>query len=255
MQTLKKQILDILVEEYEKNPLDITISSPSLKGAGNNIQQATVNAAQETTPKQEHIAAPPQTTFAPQTEANPENNAKMQEFLRELYSSDETPVAPSYEEPLQNPQFQYETVPPSATPVQEFSPQPENMQQTPEPIVQAPPLSAKEQKKLEKEKQREQKLFEKNRKEAHKRGYDTSVLMQLDDPAEISDLSNEELNQIQASSIVNNDNFYDYIPPEDSEDLKKEPLPKSRIIIIGGLCLLSAFFLFMFFRSLLNLFF
>lgn len=88
---------------------------------------------------------------------------------------------------------------------------------------------------LQKKREKEEKEFNSIRKDAHKRGYDTSVLMQLDSPDQLYDFSNEEIDQIQAAGYINDDGFYDFVYPPDAEDLKREAVSTRTLLLIGGL--------------------
>lgn len=115
-------------------------------------------------------------------------------------------------------------------------------------------MSYKAQKKRLKEQKKEEKTFKKIQKDAHKRGYDTGLLYQLDSPEDLYDLKDEEIEQIQAAGIVNEDGFYSFVYPEDAHSFKREKTPASRILIVAILCAAFLGLLFILIRNIFNLF-
>lgn len=100
-------------------------------------------------------------------------------------------------------------------------------------------LSAKEKHKLEKikekEAKREEKALKKMRKDVKKRGFETGVLYELNDPADIYTMTDEEITQIEFASVINEDGFYNFKYPDDHEDIKKDARgrKKTTYVILG----------------------
>ena len=100
-------------------------------------------------------------------------------------------------------------------------------------------LTEKEKRKLEKAKEketkREEKAFQKMRKDVKKRGFETGVLYELNDPADIYSMSDEEITQVEFASIINGDGFYNFQYPDDHEDMKNDSRGrrKATMFIIG----------------------
>lgn len=99
-------------------------------------------------------------------------------------------------------------------------------------------LSEKQLAKLEKarakEEKRNEKAYNKMRHDIQKRGFGTGVLKQLDDPADIYDLSDEDIRQIEVAGIINSDGYYTFTYPEDFNDIEKDKMPKKAILIFAG---------------------
>lgn len=99
-------------------------------------------------------------------------------------------------------------------------------------------LSPKQLAKLEKarakEEKRNEKAYNKMRIDIQKRGFGTGVLKKLDDPADIYDLSDEDIRQIEVAGIINSDGYYTFTYPEDFNDIDKDKLPKKAILIFAG---------------------
>jgi len=97
-------------------------------------------------------------------------------------------------------------------------------------------MSKKEYKQFLKDKKKEQKYYNRVRKDIHKRGYDTTVLEQFESLEEVYDLTNEEIDQIRAAGFINQDGFYSFIPPADYADIKREAAStKTLLIVCGGI--------------------
>ena len=118
-------------------------------------------------------------------------------------------------------------------------------QESNDPSVDLSQMSPKEFKKYQKEKREKEKLEEKEaedtqrafneaRREAHKRGYDTSILTKFDDPEEIYDLSNEEVDRVEAVAYINQDGFYDFVVPDDIDTVRRRGISTQRLILIIG---------------------
>ena len=99
-------------------------------------------------------------------------------------------------------------------------------------------LSPKELSRLakaeEKERRKNEKAYEKMRRDIKKRGFGTGLLRTLDDPADIYSLSDDEIRQIEAAGIINSDGYYTFTYPEDFEDIRREKLPKKTVLLFSG---------------------
>lgn len=100
------------------------------------------------------------------------------------------------------------------------------------------PMSPKQRYKIgrlqEKEKRRDDKAFSKMRKAVKKRGFGTGVLYELDDPADIYSMSNEEIKQVEFSGVINEDAFYDFNSPADASNISSMTKTKKTYFIIIG---------------------
>lgn len=99
-------------------------------------------------------------------------------------------------------------------------------------------LSPKELSRLakaeEKERKRNEKAYEKMRRDIQKRGFDTALLRELDDPADIYSLSDDDIRQIEAAGLINGDGYYTFTYPEDFADIKREKPEKKTILLFSG---------------------
>lgn len=95
-------------------------------------------------------------------------------------------------------------------------------------------MSKKEYKEFLKEKKREEKYYNRVRKDIHKRGYDTTLLEQFENIEEVYDLTNEEIDQIRAAGFINEDGFYSFMPPSDYAEIKRESTSTRTLLIICG---------------------
>ena len=59
--------------------------------------------------------------------------------------------------------------------------------------------------------------------------------MQFEDPEDLYELSDTEINQMQAAGYINQDGFYDFVFPEDAADLQKERLSPQKLAAIAAL--------------------
>ena len=115
-------------------------------------------------------------------------------------------------------------------------------------------MDSKEYKKYLKEKRREEKYYERVRKDVHKRGYDTTVLEHFEEIEEVYDLSNEEIDQIRAAGFINQDGFYSFIAPNDYSELKRESLATKNVLLICGGIIFTCVVMFIGIKVTFNLF-
>ena len=157
--------------------------------------------------------------------------------MEDLFGPDEFPYS---EDSSMDMNFDYDDYDPSEDPYEEISD---------EPIYDARKL-----KKKRKEKQREQKAFERIRKDAHKRGYDTSVLVRLEEPEDLYSLSDDEIDQIRAAGFVNEDGFYNFVYPDDVGDIKKFHFSKKRILLLSAVIVTFFILVVILVNNVMNLF-
>jgi len=119
-------------------------------------------------------------------------------------------------------------------------------------------LTEKEQARLlkaeEKDRRRNEKAYEKMRRDIQKRGFDTALLRELEDPADIYSLSDDDLRQIEAAVIINGDGYYSFTYPEDFADIRKEKIPKKTILIFIGFTVLTLVFFIILLNNILSVF-
>lgn len=119
-------------------------------------------------------------------------------------------------------------------------------------------LTEKEQARLlkaeEKDRRRNEKAYEKMRRDIQKRGFDTALLRELEDPADIYSLSDDDLRQIEAAGIINGDGYYSFTYPEDFADIRKEKIPKKTILIFIGFTVLTLVFFIILLNNILSVF-
>lgn len=115
-------------------------------------------------------------------------------------------------------------------------------------------LTPKEFKRLKKEKEKEEKRFLQIRKDAHKRGYDTSVLRQFEDPEELYSMTDQEIEQITAVGLINEDGFYDFVFPADADSVRKEGISKKKVLLVILLALIGGGVLFWLFINVTHMF-
>jgi len=207
-QEKRKAIIDALTESIKENGLSVEISSPKIKffclgsksGTQHYIEEGSLDS-----------------TVINKVEKN------MHEYRESTLLRRDEPEAPS---------------------PAELDEQPETEDEEP---IDYEDLSYKDFKKLKKEQKKEerdqyaeQKRLIKIRKDAHKRGFDTTVLMQFDDPEEFYEMSDEEITRLQAAGYINEDGFYDFVFPPDADSLKKEKLSMQKKLMIAGLIFFGA---------------
>lgn len=119
-------------------------------------------------------------------------------------------------------------------------------------------LSARQQRKaeklIEKNKKKDEKALNKMRKDIKKRGFETGVLYELNDPADIYDMSNEEITQIEFASVINQDGFYNFEFPADIDDLYKETKGNKTMLIVGGFVFIVVALAVIFINNVMSLF-
>jgi len=119
-------------------------------------------------------------------------------------------------------------------------------------------LTEKEQARLlkaeEKDRRRNEKAYEKMLRDIQKRGFDTALLRELEDPADIYSLSDDDLRQIEAAGIINGDGYYSFTYPEDFADIRKEKIPKKTILIFIGFTVLTLVFFIILLNNILSVF-
>lgn len=116
----------------------------------------------------------------------------------------------------------------------------------------------KELKRKEKEeallKKRDEKAYRKMRDDIRKRGFNTGILLNLNDPSDIYDMSDKEISQLEMASLINADGYYDFEYPKDFESLENKKADKKIIFIFTGFALLFVIVTFIFIRNVFALF-
>lgn len=95
-------------------------------------------------------------------------------------------------------------------------------------------LTYKELKQKQKEELKQSKQYNKSRKDLHKRGFDTGILKELDNPEDVYDLTDDEIAQIEIAGYINKDGYYTFVYPRDIAEAQEEGISGKRFALILG---------------------
>lgn len=120
------------------------------------------------------------------------------------------------------------------------------------PAAEEPPQQ--EDAKTEKQKKLNEKAMRKMTRDIEKRGFSPDIFSLLSDPADIYEMSDDELLQINASGLVNEDGFYSFRWPSDFENAKDISKVKRTAVFIASFCLVITVLLVVLINNVFSLF-
>lgn len=268
MITRREQLIKQLKEELENQSFSIYYSSPSLKRAkcfyikesSSSIQKefdsfvALLDPSPETPEQKEVLQVAPTEIEAPDPMEPPHDEPPQITTHNEPNKRTVSPQAPhdaNVTSATSDPSFSTDT----SVNASSVASQGSERSGKDDDAIDYSNMTKKAIKKMQKDQLREKKAFDKVRSEAHKRGYDTSLLQQFDDPEELYNLTDDEIDQIQAAGIVNEDGFYSFVYPADAKTFKKKSyMSKEKLIFLSVLVGISIFLVILLVRNILGIF-